>query len=123
MWQSCDRKHKYGGPLFCTQCSPASLPSHSFQLFWPKNENCLPGGGSQSSDECLQQPANENEGVLPSDDEVEQRQDKRGMDDQATNHSNSVHSQLAAHGCDVIHLHDLSGDQKQDADRGVPKDQ
>lgn len=90
--------------------------------YFSQNENRLPGGGSQSSDECLQQPANENERVLPSDGEVEQRQDNSGMDDQTTNHSNGIHSQLASHGCDIFHLHDLSGDQKQDADRGVPKD-
>lgn len=87
-----------------------------------KNKN-LPGGGSQSSDECLQQPTNENKGVLPCDGEVEQRQDNNGMDGQAANHSNGVHSQLAAHSCDVFHLHDLSGDQKQDANWSVPKDQ
>lgn len=97
-------------------------PLSQFPVSSAKHENGLPGGGSQSSDECLQQPADENEGVLPSDGKVEQRQDYRGMDDQATNHSDGVHSQLAAHGCDVFHFHDLSGDQKQDADRGVPKD-
>lgn len=87
-----------------------------------KKKNHLPGGRSQSSDECLQQPANENERVLLGDGEVEQRQDNGGVDDQSANHSNGVHSQLAAHGCDVIHLHNLSSDQKQDADRSVPRD-
>ena len=43
------------------------------------------------------------------------------MDEQATNDRHCVHSQLAAHGCDVIHLHNLTGDQEQDTDRGVPE--
>lgn len=45
------------------------------------------------------------------------------MDKQATNDRDRVHSQLAPHGCDVIHLHNLTGNQKQDADRCVPEDQ
>lgn len=45
------------------------------------------------------------------------------MDQQAANDSDCVHSQLASHGCDVVHLHNLASNQKQDAYRGVPEDQ
>lgn len=83
----------------------------------------VPGGRAQRGHEGLQQPTNENKRVFPGDDKVKQWQDDGGVDEQAANDSNSVHSQLAAHGCDVIHLHNLTGNQKEDADRGVPEGQ
>lgn len=72
----------------------------------------VPGGRAQRGHKCLQQPTNENKRVFSGDDKVEQRQDDGGMDQQATNDSDCVHSQLAAHGCDVIHLHNLTSNQK-----------
>lgn len=42
---------------------------------------------------------------------------------QATNYSNCVHSQLATHGCNVVHLYDLTGNQKQDTNGGIPEEQ
>lgn len=83
----------------------------------------VPGGCAQCGHKCLQQPANENNGVFSGDDKVEQRQDDGGVDQQATNDSDRVHSQLAAHGCDIVHLHNLTSNQKQDAYRSVPEDQ
>lgn len=83
----------------------------------------IPGGCSQSSDECLQQPSNENEGVLLGDDKVQCRQDNGGMDEQAGNYCDCVHSQLATHSCEVIHLHNLTSNQKQDTNWGIPGDQ
>lgn len=82
----------------------------------------IPRGCSQGSDECLQQPTNKNEGVLPGDDEVECRQDKDGVDEQATNDCHRVHCQLSTHGCNVVHLHDLTSNQEQDTDGGIPGD-
>lgn len=72
----------------------------------------VPGGRAQCGHKCLQQPTNENKRVFSGDDEVEQRQDNSGVDQQAANDSDCVHSQLAAHGCDVVHLHNLTSNQK-----------
>lgn len=89
---------------------------------WDFEPNHLPGGCSQGGDECLQNPPYENEGVLPRDEEVQCWQDDDGVNEQPTNHCNRVHSQLAAHGCDVVHLHDLTSNQEQDTNRGIPED-
>lgn len=83
----------------------------------------VPGGCAQCGHKCLQQPTNENKWVFSGDDKVEQGQDNGGVDQQAANDSDCVHSQLAAHGCDVVHLHNLTSNQKQDAYRGIPEDQ
>lgn len=83
----------------------------------------VPGGRAQCGHKCLQQPTNENKRVFSGDDKVEQRQDDDGVDQQAANDSDRVHSQLAAHGCDIVHRHNLTSNQKQDAYRGVPEDQ
>lgn len=81
----------------------------------------IPGRCSQGSYECLQQPRNENEGILPGDDEVECRQHKDGVDEQPTDDGDCVHAQLASHGGDVLHLHDFTSNQEQDTNRGVPE--
>lgn len=85
--------------------------------------NHIPRRCSQGSDECLQNPCNEDKGVLPGDNKVERWQDKDGVDEQATDDCHCVHAQLATHACDVVHLHNLTSNQEQDTDRGIPEDQ
>ena len=114
----------------CTLYNNHNFPFHHFVLAQASKRvlhkrgqhTHIPGGRSQGGDECLQQPTYENEGVLPRDQEVQCWQDDDGVDEQPTNHCNCVHSQLAAHGCDVVHLHDLTSNQEQDTNRGIPED-
>lgn len=68
----------------------------------------------------MQQASDEDEGVLPGYQKVERGQDEDGMHQQAADHRDGVHAQLTAHGRDVVHLHNLTGDQEEDAHRCVP---
>lgn len=58
-----------------------------------------PGRGSQGGDQSLQQPSNEDEGVLPGDDEIKSGKNKNTVDQQANDDGDGVHAQLATHLC------------------------
>lgn len=80
----------------------------------------VPGGGAQGGDEGLQKPPDEHPGVSVRDDEVEQRQDAEGMDEEPNDDGERVHPQLASHHRQVIHLQDFASNQEHDPDRSVP---
>jgi len=102
---------------------PLMIICRLFSSIWVKvHSNRIPRRGSQGGDECLQQPSNEHKGVLPGDDEVECWQDNDGVNQQATYDRHRIHPQLTTHSCNVVHLHNLTSNQEQDTNRGVPED-
>ena len=80
-----------------------------------------PGGRPQGRHQRLQQPGDEDEGVLPSDDKIKSGKDQSAVDHQADDDCDGVHAQLASHLGQVVHLHDLSCDEEQDTNRAIPE--
>lgn len=80
----------------------------------------LPGGGGQCNEQSLEDSTDEDDGVLPGDEEVEQGQDEEAMDHQPAYHGQGIEAQLLPYGLGVIHLQDLSGDQEDNAKGEVP---
>lgn len=79
-----------------------------------------PGGGSESRDECLQQPSDKNPRVLPRYQEVEEGQDNDGVNEQADDDGHRVHGKLPPNHSHVFHLNNFPCNQEEDAQRGVP---
>lgn len=80
----------------------------------------LPGGGGQCNEQSLEDTADEDDGVLPGDEEVQQGQDEETVDHQPANHGHGVEAQLFPHCLGVIHLQDLASDQEDNAKGEVP---
>lgn len=80
----------------------------------------LPGGGGQRDEQSLEDSTDEDNGVLPGDEEVEQGQDEEAVDHQPAHHGHGIEAQLFPHCLGVIHLQDLPGDQEDNAKGEVP---
>lgn len=83
--------------------------------------SCSPGGGPQSRYQSLQEPCDEDEGVLASNDKIKSGQNKNSMDHQADDDRDGIHAQLATHLGQIVHLHNLSCNQEQDANGSIPE--
>ena len=80
-----------------------------------------PGGGAPGSEDGLQHVVGEDGGVLAGGDEVDEGQHDDGVKGQSGQHGHHVHAQACRDVRDVVRLHELGGDQEDDADRGVPE--
>lgn len=80
----------------------------------------LPGGGGQRNEQSLEDSTDEDDRVLPGDEEVEQGQDEEAVDHQPAYHCHGIEAQLFPHCLGVIHLQDLSSNQEDNAKGEVP---
>lgn len=79
-----------------------------------------PGGGSQGDHHSLQQPTDVGEGVLPGEDEVEEREEDESVDEEASEYGDTIPAQLLPQCARVLHVQDIPRYQEDDYERKVP---
>lgn len=80
----------------------------------------LPGGRGQGDEQSLQNASDINDGALLSDEEVHGWEDEEAVKHQAHYNRNGVKTQLLSHGWGVVHLQDLTSNQKHNPEGEVP---
>lgn len=83
----------------------------------------IPGSCSECSDECLENSAEYDEGVLPGGSEVDEGECDEGMDEEAEDDRQHVEPQALHHHPRVLDVQDLSTHQKHDTNWRVPTKQ
>lgn len=80
----------------------------------------VPGWCCQRDYESLQQPSDVGEGVLPSEEVEEERQQDQAVHEQAWQDRDEVHAQLLSQVSRIMHVQDLSRHQEHDTKGEVP---
>lgn len=86
----------------------------------PKGGVRAPGWCGQRDDESLQQPSDVGEGVLPSEEVEEERQQDEAVHKQAGQDRDEVHAQLLSQVSRIVHVQDLPRHQEHDTKGEVP---
>lgn len=80
----------------------------------------LPWGSGQGDEQSLQNASDVNNGALLSDEKVHGWEDEEAVQHQAHYHGYGVKPQFLSHSWRVIHLQDLTGNQKHNPKGEVP---
>lgn len=83
----------------------------------------IPGSCSECSDECLENSAEYDEGVLPGGSEVDKGECDEGMDEEPEDDRQHVEPQALHHHPRVLDVQDLPTHQKHDTNWRVPTEQ